>query len=458
MINLTRRSLATIRETIIVVVSVEALSTTRQRVLEGQPERPRSLPIDACSLKAGDTTSVRSGVRSTRAIRATRVSFSRVRGEAPQDGVGRSAKEATTMTHVALTGGDGFLGWHTRCAAMAASTKTVHIPVGDGFSVSAAAAAISGSSRFLHIAGINRGSDEEVHVGNVLFATQAARAVEVAEVPPPVIAFANSIQVGNGSVYGAAKAEAADILAAVAARVGAQFVDVCLPNIYGEHGRPFYNSVVSTFCHLLATGGIPRVHQDKEMRLLHAQDAADVLLGNTTSVESTETSSTVGQLLATLCAIAAVYSAGEIPSLESPFERNLFNTYRSFTFDQRPTISPIPRPDEKGSLGEVVWPHGRVGQFSFFITAPGEVRASHFHRRKVERLTPVQGTAVISLRRLFHADVIDIHTDAARPVAVDVPTMWAHRISNEGPEDFRSGLWSNEVFDPSDPDTFPEEV
>lgn len=129
------------------------------------------------------------------------------------------------MTHVALTGGDGFLGWHTRCAAMAASTETVHIPVGDGFSVAAAAAAIGGSSRFLHIAGVNRGSDEEVHVGNVLFATQLARAVEMAEIPPPVIGFANSIQVGNGSVYGVAKAEAADILAAVAARVGAQFVN-----------------------------------------------------------------------------------------------------------------------------------------------------------------------------------------------------------------------------------------
>jgi UDP-2-acetamido-2,6-beta-L-arabino-hexul-4-ose reductase len=332
---------------------------------------------------------------------------------------------------------------------MAASTKTVHIPVGDGFSVDVAAAAISGSSRFLHIAGVNRAPDEEVHAGNVLFATQVARAVEIAEIPPPVIAFANSIQVGNGSVYGAAKAEAADILAAVAARVGAQFVDVHLPNIYGEHGRPFYNSVVSTFCHLLATGGTPRVDQDKEMRLLHAQDAADVLLGTTTSIKSTETRSTVGQLLAKLGAIAAVYSTGEIPSLESPFKRNLFNTYRSYTFAGRRTISMTLRPDENGSLS---------GQFSFSTAAAGEARASHFHRRKVERLTPVQGTAVISLRRLFHTDVVDVRLDATRPAAVDVPTLWVHCISNAGPEGFRSAFWSNEVFDPSDPDTFSEEV
>ena len=361
------------------------------------------------------------------------------------------------MTHVALTGGDGFLGWHTRCAATATSTETVHIPVGDGFSLAAAGAAISGSSRLLHIAGVNRGSDEEVRIGNVLFATQVAGAVEMAEIPPPVIAFADSIQVGNGSVYGAAKAQAADILAAVSARVGVQFVDVRLPNIYGEHGRPFYNSVVSTFCYLLATGGTPTVDQDKEMRLLHAQDAADVLLGNTTSVESTETSATVSQLLATLGAIASVYSTGEIPSLESPFELNLFNTYRSYTLDQRPTISPTPRPEEEGSLGDVVRSRGRAGHFSFSTTAPGQAGASHFHRRKVERLTPVQGTAGISWRRLFHGDAVEISLDATRPVAVDVPTMWAHRIS-AGPEGFRSASWSNESFDPSDPDTFPEEV
>jgi UDP-2-acetamido-2,6-beta-L-arabino-hexul-4-ose reductase len=370
----------------------------------------------------------------------------------------RSAKEAATMTHVALTGGDGFLGWHTRCAAMSASTETVHIPVGDGFSLDSAAAAISGSSRFIHIAGVNRASDEEVHVGNVLFAKQVARAVAMAEIPPPIVAFANSIQVGNGSVYGAAKAEAADILSAVAASVGSRFVDVYLPNIYGEHGRPFYNSVVSTFCHLLATGGTPMVDQDNEMRLLHAQDAADVLLGNMTSIEAIETRSTVGQLLATLGAIAAVYSTGEIPSLESPFKRNLFNTYRSFTFDQRRTISLTPRPDEKGSLQEAVRSHGPAGQFSFSTTAPGDARASHFHRRKVERLTPVQGTAVISLRRLFHTTVVDIAMDATQPVAVDVPTMCAHRISNAGPEVFRSAFWSNEVSDPSDPDTSPEEL
>jgi hypothetical protein len=42
-----------------------------------------------------------------------------------------------------LTERDGFLGWHTQCAAMAASTATVHIPVRDGFSLDAAAEAIS---------------------------------------------------------------------------------------------------------------------------------------------------------------------------------------------------------------------------------------------------------------------------------------------------------------------------
>jgi UDP-2-acetamido-2,6-beta-L-arabino-hexul-4-ose reductase len=78
--------------------------------------------------------------------------------------------------------------------------------------------------------------------------------------------------------------------------------------------------------------------------------------------------------------------------------------------------------------------------------------------QKGRAIDPGAGTAVISLRRLFHTDVVDICMDSTRPVAVDVPTLWAHHISNAGPEDFRSAFWSNEVFDQGDPGTFFEEV
>ena len=45
-----------------------------------------------------------------------------------------------------------------------------------------------------------------------------------------------------------------------------------------------------------------------------------------------------------------------------------------------------------------------------------------------------------------------------RPVIVDMPTMWAHNITNVGDTDLMTLFWANEVFDPEDPDTYRESV
>ena len=54
--------------------------------------------------------------------------------------------------------------------------------------------------------------------------------------------------------------------------------DVVLPNLFGEHGRPAYNSFVATFCHEVAQGRTPTVSGDRTIPLLHAQDAAAELM------------------------------------------------------------------------------------------------------------------------------------------------------------------------------------
>ncbi len=61
------------------------------------------------------------------------------------------------------------------------------------------------------------------------------------------------------------------------AAVGGSFADVLLPNLFGEHGRPAYNSFVATFAHAVAHGRSPTVTSDREVPLLHAQDAAEAL-------------------------------------------------------------------------------------------------------------------------------------------------------------------------------------
>lgn len=365
------------------------------------------------------------------------------------------------MTGISLTGAGGFLGWHTRAAAHAYGIDTRAVPLGDGFDVESAARTISGTARLIHIAGVNRAPDDEVLAGNARLAEQAAAALERAEHPPASVVFANSIQAGNGTPYGHAKQAASDLLRAAAERAGSAFVDLRLPNLFGEHGRPFYNSVVATFSHQLAAGETPRIDHDRELTLLHAQNAADALLGRADEQRTgdAEVQETVSGLLARLRAFSAGYArTGWIPDLGDPFERDLFNTFRSAAFSAVTPFRPDRHADARGSFFEIVRADGGPGQTSFSTTATGITRGQHYHRRKVERFTVLSGEAVISLRRLFTREVHEFHVSGDSPASIDMPTLWAHNITNVGESELYTAFWSNELFDPEHPDTIAEPV
>ncbi|MDR2973922.1 MAG: hypothetical protein LBV00_04300 [Propionibacteriaceae bacterium] len=361
---------------------------------------------------------------------------------------------------VVLTGGDGFLGWHTRCALLESGRESIHVPVGVLFNLERALQATDGASRFIHLAGVNRGPEQEVRSGNVMFAEQAARVLREVERPPQVVVYANSIQAGLDNTYGQAKVKAGAILAAACADVGAQFVDLRFPNLFGEHGVPFYNSVTATFCHILASGGTPEIQEDRELSLLHAQDAADVLVGNCEAdqIEERATLQRVSELLERLTVMAELYQRGEIPDVCTSFARNLFNTYRSYVAARRSTIQLQRSTDARGSFSEAVRSRGGGGQASYSTTHPGVTRGNHFHRRKIERFVVMAGHAKLMLRRCLTNETVEYEVDGDHPVAVDMPTMWAHNITNIGTTPLYTAFWTNDLFNPACPDTIAEVV
>jgi dTDP-4-dehydrorhamnose 3,5-epimerase and related enzymes len=365
------------------------------------------------------------------------------------------------MVRVALTGANGFLGWHTRCAAHSQGIPIESVAVGNRFDVDAAVAAVSGADRVIHIAGVNRADPEQVRGGNLRFAQQLSDALMRADTPPASVVFANSIQAGNGTPYGESKEAASELLRTAADSVGADYVDVGLPNLFGEHGRPFYNSVVATFCHELASGNRPAVDEDRELRLLHAQNAADALLGvaDTDALTVAEHRETVSGLLDRLNRIASTYSTdGEIPDISHPFDRDLFNTFRTAAFSLEPLVPLRRNTDVRGSFFEIVRSAGGPGQSSFSTTVSGVTRGQHYHRRKVERFTVLSGEAVIALRRMFTSEIVELRVTGDEPASVDMPTMWAHNITNVGDDDLYTSFWANELFDPERPDTIAEAV
>lgn len=358
---------------------------------------------------------------------------------------------------VAVTGAGGFLGLHVRSALLEVGVDAVPVALGDGFDERAAALALDGADAVLHLAGVHRAPDAAVRDGNRLLSTQLARTLLEVPTPPATVTYASTTQVGNGSAYGESKEEAGRMLRAAAEAVGARFVEHRLPNLFGEHGRPFTNSVTATFCHLLATGGRPSVHEDRELDLLHAQDAADLLLGDVDAARRAHRESVAG-LLARLERIAEAYEGGDVPDIAERLDRDLFNTYRSHLVARRASIRLASRTDARGSFVELVRARGGSGQASTSTTAPGVTRGDHFHRRKFERFTVVSGRAVIRLRRILSTHVVEIPVDGDAPVAVDMPTLWSHSIENVGDGPLHTSFWTDDLFDPARPDTIPERV
>ena len=98
------------------------------------------------------------------------------------------------------------------------------------------------------------------------------------------------------------------------------------------------------------------------------------------------------------------------------------------------------------------------GQTSISTTVPGITRGEHFHFTKIERFVVVAGEATISMRRLLTDDVTTYRVSGTEPVAIDMPPLTTHNIVNVGSNELVTLFWSNDHFDPDNPDTYGEPV
>lgn len=359
---------------------------------------------------------------------------------------------------VAVTGAGGFLGWHLRCALHAAGWDVVPIERAAFEAPALLAAAVRTADAVVHAAGVNRGDDATIERTNVWLAEQLLAALPTDR--PPHVVFLNSTHRDRDTPYGRSKAAAAQLLAhgLPAERV----LDLVLPGVFGEGGRPRYNSAVATFCHQLAAGEALTVNDDAAMELVHAQDVADAVLqaiehGTSGRLRLEGEHTSVVAVAERLQSLHQRYESGVVPALAGRFERSLFNTLRAARYPQHYPIDLTPRSDQRGRLVELVRTD-TSGQMFFSSTVPGITRGDHYHRRKVERFVVVEGTAVIRLRRLFSDEVVSFEVSGEQPVAVDIPTLHTHHITNTGSSTLLTVFWADELFDPEAPDTFSEKV
>lgn len=375
---------------------------------------------------------------------------------------------------IGITGQTGFVGTHLYNTLGLHPDKFQRIPFQDEYfkEESKLNEFVKQCDAIVHLAAMNRHNDPEViYQTNIGLVKQLIAACEATNSTPHIL-FSSSTQEERDNLYGKSKKEGRELFEQWALNNDAQFTGLIIPNVYGPFGHPYYNSVVATFCHQLTHNETPKIEVDGEIKLIYVGELVKEIiemikdmaaeeergLTDTAFVESTA-SIKVSDLLAKLNQYKSNYfERGEIPNLDTPFDRNLWNTFLCYL--DHSTFFPYHlklNTDNRGSFVETVKLNSG-GQISFSTTVPGITRGNHFHTRKAERFAVIKGKATIELRRIGTDKVMTFELDGTQPSFVDTPIWHTHNITNVGDEELYTIFWINEHFDPEDTDTFFEKV
>lgn len=367
---------------------------------------------------------------------------------------------------VGITGQAGFVGYHLTQLLRQDPEKYTLVPFADEYfsDTGILQAFVAQCDVVVHLAGINRDPDpQNVYQGNIRLTEKLIEVFNLVAATPALI-FSSSTQESLDNPYGRAKKEARSMLIQWAKEHKTPFTGLVIPNVFGPFGKPFYNSFVATFCQLLTHGEEPSILQDSKVSLIYVGNLVKRIRdfidqpGRTEELLEADHSLLVSEAAVLLRSYRDLYlEKFIIPGFANDFERDLFNTFRSFIPPEKACHELKPNTDPRGTLYEVV-KMNTGGQIFYSITKPGVTRGNHYHTRKIERFCVIGGEAMIRLRRIGTDEVMEYPIQADRPAFVDMPVLTTHNITNTGKEDLITLFWTNEIFNPEDPDTYFESV
>lgn len=381
------------------------------------------------------------------------------------------------MIKVGITGQSGFIGTHLYNTLGLQPNTFVRVPFEDNYFEDEAKLMdfVSQCDTIVHLAAMNRHNNPEViYKINLGLVQKLINACEKTFSKPHII-FSSSTQEERDNLYGKSKKEGRILFEQWASKYNAKFSGFVIPNVFGPFGKPYYNSVVATFCHQLTHNEEPKIEVDGELKLIyvselvefftermlfHRVEQHDNMELNVETIHIPHSSTIkVSSILSKLNEFKLNYfGKGIFPNLTDSFERNLFNTFVCYIdHSQFFPFNLELKTDDRGSFVETVKLNSG-GQVSFSTTKPGITRGNHFHTRKSERFAVIKGKAIIEIRRIGTDKKVTFELDGSNPSFVDMPIWFTHNIKNIGNEDLYTIFWISEHFSANDPDTFFEIV
>ncbi len=372
------------------------------------------------------------------------------------------------MIKVGVTGSNGFIGYHLYNTLTLYKKEFRLIEFDRKFfdNTSSLDSFVSSCDVIVHLAALNRHDDAAfIYETNISLVRNLIDSLKRTGSKPHLI-ISSSTQEQLDNIYGKSKKEARLLLFDWSIQSGCKFTGLIIPNVFGPFGQPYYNSVIATFCHQIASNETPKIDIDRKLNLIYVGELVEEIIR---IIRDGETSPeflvpftyecNVSSLLSLLESFRISYQdKGEIPFMQNNFEIKLFNTFRCYmnikTYFPRKFMK---HSDDRGAFVEIAR-QGIPGQTSFSTTLPGITRGNHFHTRKIERFAVIKGKAQIQLRKIGSKEVYNFYLNGDEPAYVDMPIWYTHNITNVGEDSLFTIFWINEPYDENNPDTYFEIV
>lgn len=354
------------------------------------------------------------------------------------------------MGNILVTGINGLIGWHLKIANMSRDNHNL----------------VELNLRNLDLSLMNMQSDLLIHLASKMRGDESAILRENLEITenlekfiygskhPSKLIHVNSIHSGANSAFGRSKELMSKKLSKACAANGWEFVDLILPNVFGEKSKPNHNSFLATAINSLHNN-LPIEINNRKLNLVNAQDVAETLLSinkETTFPNQNIVETSVLEAFHLIEYFHKTYSRTEIPTINSSYELKLFNAYR---FQLGPKVVDLEDlSDVRGNLSELLCLNGNSATVFYSTTADGHERGNHYHREKFERFVVMSGESRIVTQELFGSSQQIFKADGKRPLVIDMPTMTGHKLQNVGKDPVFALFGSIPKFDPEFSDTF----
>ncbi len=319
---------------------------------------------------------------------------------------------------------------------------------------------INNADIIFHLAGANReGKKTNFKKKNYLLTKKICEILKKKKKKTKFI-FTSTIHSNKKNIYGITKKQAEKELI----KLNNKHIQLCiykLTNVFGKWSKPFYNSVVATFCHQILNKKKIKIIKNQNINFLYIDDLVDdfikiIKVKNFRKLFRNvfpQKTISIKLLSNKINYFNEKLKNSEIPIIKNDFDKKLYSTYLSF-MDQNKAYYKVTRNEDKRGEFTELFKNNNMGQVSFFSINKNQTRGNHYHDTKTEKFFLISGKVKFDFIDVITKKKYSMRLEKNNNKVVFTIPGWSHKIKNIGKEKAVFAVWANEKFDRNKPDTY----